>query len=694
MVFLNPVFLFFIPFVLIPLIIHFLHFRKPESLAFSSIAFIEELQKTVVRKLRLKEWILLFVRTLAVVLALFVLAQPVFDSNSGFAQKDGEPICLIIDNSIGTDRVDANGPIIDQIKQLAVDFVEQKPEEQTWIILQTSEKPVMGLSVNKKEALKRILRIEALPQRSNLGALWSLLPDENASKFVVIGDNHIEKWKKSLAETKPRLQDQLDFLMIGNPSTQNVYISDVVLENQVVALNKPLQIRVDISASGTDRSVNQLVRLVLDDQVQGEYQLDLEPQSTKSSSFSINPNKVGFLQAYVELQGDAYLTDNRRYFVLKVPELRQIAVLADQLETDEDLLYIRAVLDASNASRSDVAFTYFSLAEINKLKAQEFSGYIFLGLKEIPEFLYGLSSEWLSDEKGLLVIPSTLSSIRSYNQFFAQIGLSLRYTGVQGSFSSPKIISTFGISDQAHPIYSSMFDTKKKETIRFESPNLFAFLGMSTNSSRFSLPILKTPTGEPIVLEERILRSKVLVSAIGPGSAWSNFASNSLFAPFWYKAAWYISVPTSGGIFQAELGTKVQERVLGSADELLFTNGSVYQEKPTVVKRGNRTVAELETWNSTSSILTLLQNKTPIFSTGLFLPKEDSFFRIAEKSEWEAFLSQHFGKVRVYELSNETRQTILSASSGSGMQIWPILAILVFLLLITESSISIWFKTN
>lgn len=694
MVFLNPIFLFFIPLVLIPLIIHFLHFRKPEQLAFSSIAFLVELQKTVVRKLRLKEWILLLIRTLVVVFALFVLAQPVFDSNLGVAKKEGEPICLIVDNSIGTDRVDANGPVIDQIKQLATEYIQQETDEQTWIILQTADKPALGLSVNKKEALKRIARIEALPQRSNLGALWALLPDEKPLKFVVIGDNHIEKWKKNLADTKPRLQDQLDFLMIGNPSTQNVFISDVVLENQVVALNKPLQIRVDISASGNDRSVNQLVRLVLDDQVQGEYQLDLEPGSTKSFSFSINPTKVGFLQAYIEIQGDAYLSDNRRYFVLKVPELRQIAVLADQLETDEDLMYIRAVFDASNASRSDVEFTYFSLSELNKLKSEEFSGFIFLGLKEIPEFLYSLSSEWLSDGKGLLVIPSTLSSIRSYNQFFTRIGLSLRFTGVYGSFSSPKIISTFGISDQAHPIYTSMFDTKKKETIRFESPNLFAYLGMSSNSARFSIPILKTPTGEHIVLEERISRSKVLVSAIGPGSAWSNFASNSLFAPFWYKAAWYISVPTSGGLFQSELGTKVQERVLGSADNLLFTNGNAYQEKPTVVKRGNRTVAELETWNNKNSILTLLQNKNPIFSTGLFLPKEDSFFRIADKKEWDEFLIQHFGKVRVYELSNETKQTILSESSGSGLQIWPILAILVFLLLLIESSISIWFKTN
>jgi hypothetical protein len=74
--FLNPLFLFGLGAAAIPVLIHLFTRRRPREVRFPSLEFLAEVNQSEIRRLRLKQWLLLLLRTLAVALLALALARP------------------------------------------------------------------------------------------------------------------------------------------------------------------------------------------------------------------------------------------------------------------------------------------------------------------------------------------------------------------------------------------------------------------------------------------------------------------------------------------------------------------------------------------------------------------------------------------------------------------------------------------
>ncbi|MCB4757637.1 MAG: BatA domain-containing protein, partial [Elusimicrobia bacterium] len=59
MTFLSPLFLWFLPFLALPVIIHLLHKRNPQRIHFSYLKFIRQADQTLMPRKKLKDLILL-----------------------------------------------------------------------------------------------------------------------------------------------------------------------------------------------------------------------------------------------------------------------------------------------------------------------------------------------------------------------------------------------------------------------------------------------------------------------------------------------------------------------------------------------------------------------------------------------------------------------------------------------------------
>src|ERR1051326_5218888 len=68
MTFLNPLVLFGLVAAAIPVILHLLNLRKLRTIEFSTLTFLKELQQTKIRRLKLRQLLLLIVRTLLVLM--------------------------------------------------------------------------------------------------------------------------------------------------------------------------------------------------------------------------------------------------------------------------------------------------------------------------------------------------------------------------------------------------------------------------------------------------------------------------------------------------------------------------------------------------------------------------------------------------------------------------------------------------
>src|SRR3989449_10329845 len=101
MVFLNPLVLLGLAAAAIPLILHLLNLRKLRTIEFSTLTFLKELQQTKIRRLKLRQLLLLIVRTLLVVLIILAFARPALRGTilGGIGSEAPSSIVFILDDS-------------------------------------------------------------------------------------------------------------------------------------------------------------------------------------------------------------------------------------------------------------------------------------------------------------------------------------------------------------------------------------------------------------------------------------------------------------------------------------------------------------------------------------------------------------------------------------------------------------------
>jgi hypothetical protein len=107
--FLNPLFLFGLAAAAIPVLIHLFTRRKPREVRFPSLEFLAEVNQSEIRRLRLKQWLLLALRTLAVALLAMAMARPSMKGGASGRGAAASTLVALVDVSGSMGAPDAEG---------------------------------------------------------------------------------------------------------------------------------------------------------------------------------------------------------------------------------------------------------------------------------------------------------------------------------------------------------------------------------------------------------------------------------------------------------------------------------------------------------------------------------------------------------------------------------------------------------
>jgi hypothetical protein len=97
--FLNPLFLFGLLAAALPIIIHLFTRRRPREIPFSSLEFLTEVNQSEIRRLRIKQWLLLLLRTLAVTAIALAMARPALRGALGPQSAASTTVVVLVDRS-------------------------------------------------------------------------------------------------------------------------------------------------------------------------------------------------------------------------------------------------------------------------------------------------------------------------------------------------------------------------------------------------------------------------------------------------------------------------------------------------------------------------------------------------------------------------------------------------------------------
>lgn len=544
MTFLNPFILFALPAVALPVIIHLFTRTKVKKVRFSTLTFLKELQQQKIRSVKIRQILLLIIRTLIVLLLVLAFARPTLQGNfaAGIGTRVKTSAAIILDNSISMARMVNGKSVFERAQERALTTIDVfKPGDQVFLIYPTATQSAEPRGYHDLNVLRRWISASplsyqmtdlnaairqaqlALGQSRNMNREIYLISDLQATGFPTLLDS---------ATTPGRKDYSIYVLDPGKDRFRNLAVNEVALKSQIIERGKLIELAVNVKNEGTVPESNRLVQLFIDGKRTAQAALSAEPGQSTQTDFRFTLDASGLHNGYVQLEDDDLAQDNRRDFCLQVPgEIKILLIGSNALE----LANIELVLAPG------IRFSHFNLerlkiAELNADKIRQAQVIFLVNLPEIAPAAVNLLAEFVTKGGGLVLIPGDNLNLRHYNEgLIAKLELP-RFGETMGLRADAN--AAFGIDkvDFSHPIFYGMFQTKEK---RFESPQIYFAIKVKPGAR--SQSIIQYSDGHPFLIESRPGNGSVLMYTTGIQDEWSDLAQKTIFAPLIHRTVAYLA---------------------------------------------------------------------------------------------------------------------------------------------------------
>ena len=540
MIFLNPAVLFGLIAAGIPVLLHFLNLQRMKKIEFSTLIFLKELQKTKIRKLKFKQWLLLLLRVLLILLLVAAFARPTLESvNLGGSSAAKTTSIYILDNSYSMSAVSGNGSYFNNSKQVIQNLVSQlqQGDEAVLILVSGNEKPVMGLSSVISEVENSSISVITPDYKSVFEQAKTVLDNsDNFNKEVyifsdfqkLITDIDTVKAQKYFDEnTRTYLFDY------GNGNLSNVSLTSMKLENQILEPGKPLTFTATVTNLSDEGSGNKVASLFLNGVRSAQQSFNLQLGGSQSLSFNAVLKEPGLVKASVQIEDDDIQYDNERFVLFDVPDEINVLLLTDK---KEDGIFVKTAL-MSVSENAVIKITEDNLSSVNSSLLEKNKVIVIAGSKNFRNGT--LLKNYVENGGSVVIFPGSSSQLNDFQNLTAAFGIPAPVSrpGRENDSENPVF---FDKVEYDSPIFTGLFENQKD--VKVESPDIYTYFKI--NPSGIAKPIISLTDNSLFLSEYSLGNGRVLLFNSAPLLSWNNFPVKSLFAPLMNKIVLYQS---SGG---------------------------------------------------------------------------------------------------------------------------------------------------
>lgn len=431
--FLNSAFLFAALAALLPLIIHMLSRRQVKTVDFSSLLFLKELERRKVRRVRIRQILLLIIRSLIILCAVLALARPTLSGlGSGAASHAKTSVAIVFDTSASMTRRSGDETLLDRARERAreISGLLGDGDEAFLVSAGRPARELLPTGTFSMDVLREALdNAEATPAGTDYpSAVARSLALLNESmnlnrELYIVGDMQRTGWADASGGSArtghefPRV-----FLLPVESVRGNRSAGAVRVERKYGAAAGALSISATLTNHGSI-AADVPVRLFIDDVHVGQSGASLEPGARGTADFSTVVDETGWHFGRIELPQDALDADNVRYFVIP-PSLRMdvLLVSAPGAPEERDAYYIKRALDPTGARDP------YSCSEVpvTALAHQEQGRFAVIVLADVGR-LDSTGERWLLEHLerggGVVAVLGKLTDVRYWNErMLAELG--------------------------------------------------------------------------------------------------------------------------------------------------------------------------------------------------------------------------------------------------------------------------------
>lgn len=539
MVFLNPSILLGLLASLIPVIIHLLNLRKLKRIEFSTLDFLKELQKNKIKRIKIKQWILLALRVLIILFLVASFARPTIETSSlGGTSAAKTTAVFVLDDSPSMSVIGAHGNYFNYSRETIKNILAQLNEGDDLSLFTLSGTEKFS-SVNSDNFLDvvdntKITDISGSPGRTFNHVLEYLKQSDNFNKELYLFSDRQHHFFENdsvfanLANGLSDLNARTYFFDVSGSEYNNVGISQLKSVNQIFELNKAAGFSAIVTNYGSVAEKNVVASLSINGKKVARQSVDVNPGESKLVSFQTNLDDTGFLNITASIENDEFEKDDNVYLSIYVPEKINVGLF---YEKQTDILYLNPALYEAETNES-FNVVRKPIQQITSVNINVFEVIILVG--NIPEGNSDLLNNYSENGGGIIWFPST-GQLNAENPNITipgnnQIAVSIitDKNGIEYSIANMEL---------SHPVFTNLFQQEKRPK---PAPiRLFSFL--KYNAPADFLEIIKFEDGTPLLAENRIGKGKTLVYNVAPDLTSSDFPLTGMFAPLVNKGIYYLT---------------------------------------------------------------------------------------------------------------------------------------------------------
>ncbi len=428
--FLNPIFLFGLFTLSIPIIIHLFNFRAYKTVYFSNVRFLKDIKQETKSKSNLKHLLILLMRLLAIASLVFAFAQPYIPSSNIKNINKVNEIGIYIDNSFSTEAESKYGKISEIAKKRAFQIAEAYPENTKFFFITNDFEQKHQHYVSKEQLKEFIHDTKISPSVKNISQITSKISDfltANKSKDILKKAYLISDFQKASSNlTKLKNDSNINYILIPleTESVNNLYIDSVWFETPNRQLSQSDVLNVKITNKSDEAFQEMPVKLFLNDTLKATDIYNVEPGESIIHKLTFSNNKTGIIKARVEITDFPIIYDNIFYFNFEIKTNYNVLIISNKNKNK----YIDDVF----SNIAEVKITYKSPRKIN---FEELKNYDVVISEEVnnmsSEFIQSIYG-FISDGGTFIVFPGIYANFKSYNKLFNKLNVNY-ITGIDTS---------------------------------------------------------------------------------------------------------------------------------------------------------------------------------------------------------------------------------------------------------------------
>ena len=527
MAFLNSGLWIALALVGVPLLLHLLARRRLRPVPFSTLSFLEKIQSSRTRRLRLRQWLLLLLRTLAVLLLVLAFLRPAIRGVS--AGVRGNETVVLLDLSASMAARDAHSrSSLDRARDVlaniwraggVVGLVVADREG----VRDVREAPAAGDPPQWIESLSTDGR-SAVPASGLVRALDRLKQSKAGLKEVLWVSDFFGTQSDSLPSVPAEIT--LRRIDVGpEEATKNISVQAIRMAQPLArpGMEDELNVRFQLSGSESDTA---LVVATLSGRKVAEGEVHVRSVGENLRTMPVRMPDAGLHSLEVEIEDeDALALDNRRDMVLSVPPVPRVLIAGSDVPAMRTLERALAPGAGVNAASVIVRPGPVAAKDLEKTDVLLLVAPVTVTEEEaraIGDYVVKGGGLWMfaGDRLDLAALSRTL---------LRQFGF-----GPIVDVSRPGTVP-WGVIDQAHPALRGLLSGKGRFELPVVEKRLQVTPGVGTKT------LIRLEDGGSFLLERDVDGGRVWWTPCALSGGWTDWALTGAFAPVVQSGVLYLA---------------------------------------------------------------------------------------------------------------------------------------------------------